>query len=463
MKMPKIPRELQEIADAILHSKAGIFGLTILVIIIILSTLALIYVPFNIAKEWNNPLFWQRNPRLALPSWVNMLLGRKLPETIIVANESIRKYSYYLETAGLKCNMLEAKFPYDYQDFPSELRLVLYVNAEKILTDIKWIQPNGIEITLWKGFLQGGLNSIYISSQSDIYDNIVNSLKRLNLTSYIPMRPEIILFMDNNSSNNNPTPVNGIYTLKIAATSLNRMDDVDAALIIYGRVFGLAGTDDKRRDLFVGLVWGAPIALSFGLIAALATSFLQTFIGSLSAWYGGLVDEVIQRITDVYMILPFLPILITISIVYRIDIWMLLLVVVGLSIFGGSTKTARSMTLQIMTEQYIEAAISYGASRKRILLLYILPRLLPYTLANIVLSVPSYVFLEAALSVLGLGDPMMPTWGKIISDAYSGGAVEHGLWWWILLPSALIILTAISFAFIGLALDKVVNPRLRER
>ena len=277
------------------------------------------------------------------------------------------------------------------------------------------------------------------------------------------MRPEIILFMDNNSSNNNPTPVNGIYTLKIAATSLNRMDDVDAALIIYGRVFGLAGTDDKRRDLFVGLVWGAPIALSFGLIAALATSFLQTFIGSLSAWYGGLVDEVIQRITDVYMILPFLPILITISIVYRIDIWMLLLVVVGLSIFGGSTKTARSMTLQIMTEQYIEAAISYGASRKRILLLYILPRLLPYTLANIVLSVPSYVFLEAALSVLGLGDPMMPTWGKIISDAYSGGAVEHGLWWWILLPSALIILTAISFAFIGLALDKVVNPRLRER
>jgi peptide/nickel transport system permease protein len=210
-------------------------------------------------------------------------------------------------------------------------------------------------------------------------------------------------------------------------------------------------------------VWGAPIALSFGLIAALATSFLQTFIGSLSAWYGGLVDEVIQRITDVYMILPFLPILITISIVYRIDIWTLLLVVVGLSVFGGSTKTARSMTLQIMTEQYIEAAISYGASRKRILFLYILPRLLPYTLANIVLSVPSYVFLEAALSVLGLGDPMMPTWGKIISDAYSGGAVEHGLWWWILLPSALIILTAISFAFIGLALDKVVNPRLRER
>jgi peptide/nickel transport system permease protein len=186
-------------------------------------------------------------------------------------------------------------------------------------------------------------------------------------------------------------------------------------------------------------------------------------LGTLSAWYGGLVDEVVQRITDIYMILPFLPILITISVIYKINIWALLAIVVALSIFGGATKTARSMTLQIMSEPYIEAAISYGASRRRIMLLYILPRLLPYTMANIVLSVPSYVFLEAALSLLGLGDPVMPTWGKIISDSFEGGAVVHGLWWWVLIPSSLIIITAIAFALIGLALDKVVNPRLRER
>jgi len=136
---------------------------------------------------------------------------------------------------------------------------------------------------------------------------------------------------------------------------------------------------------------------------------------------------------------------------------------VALSVFGSATKTARSMALQIMSEPYVEAAVSYGASRRRIMLLYILPRLLPYTMANIVLSVPSYVFLEAALSLLGLGDPTMPTWGKIISDAFEGGAVIHGLWWWVLIPSTLIIMTAIAFALIGLALDKVVNPRLRER
>ena len=88
---------------------------------------------------------------------------------------------------------------------------------------------------------------------------------------------------------------------------------------------------------------------------------------------------------------------------------------------------------------------------------------MPYIVANIVLSVPAYVFLEAALSVLGLGDPKVPTWGKIISDAFTGDAPLHGYWWWILLPAFLIILTASAFALIGYSLDKFVNPRLREQ
>lgn len=458
-----IPRGLQDIVDAVIRSKIGVAGLSILIAILVLSTLALIYVPFDVAREWNNPSFWQYNPRLALPSWVNIFLGGKLPETIILSNDSFNKYSYYLETVGLKYCILEAEFSYLYKDFPSELRLLLYTDSEGALITVRWIQPNGVDITIWKGSFKRGLNTIYISRQVDVRGYISDSLKRLNLTIPSTINPEIILFTDNSVSRSESTPVNGRYRVRIEAVSSDPYTDVEAELIVYGKVYGLAGTDDKRRDLFVGLVWGAPIALAFGLIAAIATSFLQTFIGSLSAWYGGLIDEGIQRITDVYMIIPFLPILITISVIYRIDIWTLLLVVVGLSLFGGATKTARSMTFQVMAEQYIEAAVSYGASRRRILFLYILPRLMPYTMANIVLSVPSYVFLEAALSVLGLGDPMMPTWGKIISDAYSGGAVVHGLWWWILLPSILIVLTAISFAFIGLALDKVVNPRLRER
>ncbi|MBS7610338.1 ABC transporter permease, partial [Candidatus Bathyarchaeota archaeon] len=278
--------------------------------------------------------------------------------------------------------------------------------------------------------------------------------------------PEVVLFAakgENMGDVSKATVLKGRYRIRIEITVTEPDVEAKAEVIIYGKVFGLAGTDSKRRDLLIGLVWGAPLALAFGLSAAIITSIVQSLMGALSAWYGGWVDEAIQRITDIYMIMPFLPILITVSVVYKIDIWTLLSIVVVLSILGGLTKTARSMTLQVMAEQYVEAARSYGASRRRILFLYIMPRLMPYIVANIVLSVPAFVFLEAAMSILGLGDPRVPTWGKIIGDAYEGGAAIHGFWWWILLPSLLIILTAAAFAFLGYALDKVVNPRLRER
>ena len=174
------------------------------------------------------------------------------------------------------------------------------------------------------------------------------------------------------------------------------------------------------------------------------------------------MDEIIQRITEILMIIPVLPILILISFIYRIDIWTLLLVIVALSPLGYTTKVTRSMAPQIKEEQYVLAAISYGASSWRIIFKHILPRVVPYIFSTIALSVPSYIFLEAALSILGLGDPVRPTWGKILSDAWEYGAAYQGYWWWIILPAAAIGLTAVAFALLGYAFDKVINPRLRE-
>jgi len=453
----------KDIFDAIFRSKPGLTGVLILTIIIGLSIIALVYVPFDISSKWNDITFWQFNPRLAPPSWINFFLSKKLPETIIIGEKDFAKYDYYVETAGLKHIVLEAKLDYLYEYYPSEVNAILYVNnSNGMLVTLKWIQPNGVEIYLSRLVVNDGINPIYFCTRKDVKEGLLNTMAKLGTVPPDTIKPEVLLFSDLNPSGGFNI-LRGTYRFKIEAETTSRNATIDSKLIVYGRVYGLAGTDSKRRDLFVGIVWGAPVALAFGLIAAILTSFIQTLLGTLSAWYGGLVDEIIQRVTDIYMIIPFLPILITISVIYKINIWTLLAIVVALSIFGGATKTARSMALQVMNEQYIEAAVSYGASRKRIMLLHILPRLLPYTVANIVLSVPSYVFLEAALSLLGLGDPAMPTWGKIISDAFEGGAVVHGLWWWVLIPSTLIIMTAIAFAFIGLALDKVVNPRLRER
>ncbi|RLI18371.1 ABC transporter permease, partial [Candidatus Bathyarchaeota archaeon] len=205
-----------------------------------------------------------------------------------------------------------------------------------------------------------------------------------------------------------------------------------------------------------------PVALAFSLTAAVVSTLIQTLFGILSGYLGGRVDEVIQRFTEFMMIIPMLPIMILISFVYRISIWTLLVIVIVFSLVGSTTKVVRSMVPQIKEESYILAAISYGASPWRIMFLHIFPRVLPYTFSILALSVPGYVFLEAALSYLGLGDPVLPTWGRILGDAYTSGAAYYGYWWWILIPAGCIMMTALAFALLGYAFDKVVNPRLRE-
>jgi peptide/nickel transport system permease protein len=112
---------------------------------------------------------------------------------------------------------------------------------------------------------------------------------------------------------------------------------------------------------------------------------------------------------------------------------------------------------------YIEAAQAYGATDARVIFSYLVPRIVPTLIPNLVTLVPAYVFLEAALSVLGLGDPVMPTWGKIISDARVNGALYQGNYYWMLEPSILLMLTGLAFSLLGFALDRVFNPRLRGR
>lgn len=459
---------LKRIFREVLLSPSGFTGLLIILSVLFLSIGALFYVPFDIVKEWNNPTFWQRYPRLAAPSWLSFFMGRNLPQSIILGDESFDKHEYDIESIGLKYILLSAHFEYIYDDFPSEISA--FINARyfenRPLATMKFIRPDGEEVILFHGVLNQANTTLYLSVNEDVKTRIVDFMKMVGANIPRNIYPEVVLFAvkgENMGDASKATILKGHYRIRLEITVTEPHADATAEVIIYGKVFGLAGTDSKRRDLMIGLIWGAPLALAFGLSAAIITSMVQSIMGALSAWYGGWVDETIQRITDIYMIMPFLPILITVSVVYKIDIWTLLSIVIILSILGGLTKTARSMTLQVMTEQYIEAAMSYGASRKRILFLYIMPRLMPYIVANIVLSVPAFVFLEAAMSILGLGDPRVPTWGKIIGDAYEGGAAIHGFWWWILLPSLLIILTAAAFAFLGYALDKVVNPRLRER
>ena len=126
-----------------------------------------------------------------------------------------------------------------------------------------------------------------------------------------------------------------------------------------------------------------------------------------------------------------------------------------------SIPLSRAVFLQVKEAGYIEGALAYGASNGRIILRYLVPRIIPVLIPQLVIMVPGFVFYEATLAYLGLSDPQLPTWGKVIYDAVSSGLYQ-GNYYWVLQPVALLVLTGLAFALLGFALDRVINPRLRD-
>jgi peptide/nickel transport system permease protein len=143
-------------------------------------------------------------------------------------------------------------------------------------------------------------------------------------------------------------------------------------------------------------------------------------------------------------------------------IWEVLGIAILLSIFGSAVKTYRALFLQVKESPYIEAAQAYGTGHLRIILYYLTPRVLPVLIPQIMILVPTYVFLEAGLAFLGLSDLYLPTWGKVINEAHIHSALLQGQFYWILQPAFLLMLTAFGFAMLGFSLDRIFNPRLRD-
>jgi peptide/nickel transport system permease protein len=251
----------------------------------------------------------------------------------------------------------------------------------------------------------------------------------------------------------------GKYLFNITYYLFSTEDRVEnTQLILGGKVYGLMGTDDLRRDLSIGIFWGAPVALFIGLTAAISSVTIGMFYGLLAGYKGGRFDEALMRVNDLVISLPTFVFLIILSFTIGSSIYLITLFLV---IFGwsGIARIARSLALQIKNLEYVEASKLMGERDFRIILRHILPQLLPLTFASIALAVPAAILTEATLSFIGLGDPSIPTWGSILHDANTASAAARGLWWWILPPGIMIAAAGISFALIGSAIESVTNPR----
>ncbi|MEM1589134.1 MAG: ABC transporter permease [Candidatus Bathyarchaeia archaeon] len=231
---------------------------------------------------------------------------------------------------------------------------------------------------------------------------------------------------------------------------------------IWGSVHGLLGADHQGRDVLTQVVAGARISLIVGTLAALSSTLLEIFFGVASGYLGGFVDEAIMRLVDVFLCLPVLPILLALSAYFRPNVYFIVLLI---AIFGwqGGARVIRSRVLTLREMAFVESARASGASDIYIIFRHLIPNVFPIVAASMVLAVPAAIITEAALSFLGFGDPLAPTWGKMLHEAQEVGAFSSLAWWYILPPGFAITFLCLAFVFVGHALDEIVNPRLRRR
>jgi len=448
---------------------AAIAGIMIILVLIGISIYTMITIPYSEAILRWGPESLGKNqlPKNAQPVWVNLFRKDPLPSTIIQnsadgsATDGMVTKAVTTSDKGVNDETITFTFDYNYTTFPQDLAITFKGQYEKKpFVIITWLTPDGREFDL--GNISAVSGQRFLASQDLPPKYLVGQDVHTQniMLSGTGGPPAVVLLFRHPNEVTDITPIKGTYTLKVEAFTFEQGSSLDAEMILYGQVYGLAGTDDLRRDLKVALLWGTPIALAFGFLGAISTGVISMMIAAVGVWFGGWVDTTIQRLTEINMILPTLPMAIMIYYLYSKSIWMILGVIILLSIFGSSIKTYRAAFLQVKEAPYMDAAKAYGASNWRLIRQYLVPRIIPLLIPQLVILVPSYVFFEATLAYLKVSDPILPTWGKVVYDALTKGAFA-GYYYWVLEPVALMIITALAFAFVGFALDSILNPRLR--
>lgn len=223
----------------------------------------------------------------------------------------------------------------------------------------------------------------------------------------------------------------------------------------------LLGTDPLGRDVLSQLMFSTRYEFALGMISAVVTVLIATTVGALAAYYGGLIDTLLMRITDLVLMVPFIPVLIVVSAMIPVGMLELALVFGLLSGFSGTPIVIKSQALSVKVKPYIEAARISGGNDFHIIFKHMVPNLLPIALLYMMFTVTSAIFSEAVLSFFGLTEIEM-SWGLMINTTQLFGYLLRFDTWYLLIPASLAItLLCAAFYLVGRALDEVVNPRLR--
>jgi len=222
------------------------------------------------------------------------------------------------------------------------------------------------------------------------------------------------------------------------------------------------GTDELGRDVFRETIAGSQVSLLVGLLATAISMIVGTMAGLGAGYSRGLVGAVLVRITDFFLVLPTLPLIIVLAAIAGQSLG-IIIVVIGLTSWASTARIVRSQILSLRERVFIERVRALGATDLRIAVVHILPNVLPLVFANTVLVIAGSILAEATLAFLGLGDPVHVSWGTMLHFAFEVGAAGRGAWWYLLPPGIGIVVVVLGFTLVGYTLDRILNPRLRNR
>jgi peptide/nickel transport system permease protein len=221
----------------------------------------------------------------------------------------------------------------------------------------------------------------------------------------------------------------------------------------------LLGTDNLGRDLLSQICWGARVSVLFGLVVASGAALLGVVMGTVPGYCGGLIDDVFSRIFELFLAVPGLFIIIVVVSLFGSNI-LLTMAVVAATVWPATAKIMRAQVLSLKRRDFVTASMAVGASHVWILRRHVVPNGLQPVVANSTLLIGTAIVLEAGLSFLGLGDPNLVSWGKMLQASQT---YYFNAWWMAVFPGVAIFLTVLGFNLAGDLVNQALSPRMRTR